>query len=346
VSIDTIPMLTPAAVEPSTELRRLVDGFQISQALHVAAVLGIADQLATGPRSSARLAEAVGVHERSLYRVLRVLASVGVLREADGQTFRLTPVGECLRSDAPSPVGGWAAFIGTQGQWQAWAALLHTVRSGETAFDSVHGQTGWEYRARHPDEGAVFDRAMTDLSRRASGRTLDALEFGRFRTIVDVGGGHGAFLASLLARYPGADGVLFDQPHVVALAERVLAEAGVTDRCRIESGSFFETVPSGGDAYLLKSVLHDWPDAESAAILRVCRATMPVSATLVLVERVLGPSNEDRDGSTSDLQMLVGNGGQERTRAEYTALLAASGFRMLSVAPGGGGLSVLEAQPC
>jgi O-methyltransferase domain/Dimerisation domain len=338
-------MRTPTGVEPSTELRRLVDGFQISQALHVLAVLGIADLLAAGPRSSAKLAEAVGAHERSLYRVLRVLASVGVLRESDAQTFALTPVGDCLRSDAPSPVGGWAAFIGTPGQWQAWAALLHTVRSGETAFDSVHGETGWEYRARNPDEGAIFDRAMTDLSRRASRRTLDAFDFGHFATVVDVGGGHGAFLGSLLARYPGANGVLFDQPRVVALAASVLAEAGVADRCRIEGGSFFETIPSGGDAYVLKSVLHDWPDVESTSILRVCRANMPVRATLVVVERVLGPSNEDRDGSTSDLQMLVGNGGQERTLEEYTALLAASGFRILSVAPGGGGLSVLEARP-
>jgi hypothetical protein len=345
VSVETIPSLAPTDVEPSTELRRLVDGFQISQALHVTAVLGIADELADGPRSSAQLAEAVGAHERSLYRLLRVLASVGVLRELDAQTFALTPVGDCLRSDAPSPIGGWAAFIGTTGQWQAWAALLHTVRSGETAFDSVHGETGWEYRARHPDEGAIFDRAMTDLSRRASHRTLDAFAFGRFRTIVDVGGGHGAFLASLLARYPAAHGVLFDQPQVVGPARRVLAEAGVADRCRIASGNFFEAVPSGGDAYLLKSVLHDWADAESASILRICRANMPVDATLVVVERVLGPSNEDRDGPTSDLQMLVGNGGQERTLVEYGVLLAGSGFQILSVAPGGGGLSVLEARP-
>ena len=313
MSVEAVPRTATQSVEPSTALRRLVDGFQISQALHVAAVLGIADLLADGPRSSAHLAQAVGAYQQSLYRVLRALASVGVLRESDDQAFALTPVGECLRSDAPSPVGGWAAFIGTPGQWQAWAALLHTVRSGETAFVSVHGETGWEYRARHPDEGAIFDRAMTDLSRGASHRTLEAFDFGRFKTIVDVGGGRGAFLASLLARYPGVYGVLFDQPHVVQLAEPVLAEAGVADRCRIESGSFFESVPSDSDAYVLKSVLHDWPDAEATTILRACREHMPASGTLVVVERVLGPSNDDRDGSTSDLQMLVGNGGRERT---------------------------------
>jgi len=338
-----VSSLAPEAA--SIQLRRLVDGFQISQALHVVATLGIADLLADGPLSSIQLAAAAGAHQPSLYRVLRALASVGVFRASDDQTFALTPLGDCLRSDASAPIGGWAAFIGLRGQWHAWAALVHTVRTGETAFRAVHGVSGWEYRANHPDEGAIFDRAMTDLSRRASQRTLDAFDFSRFHTVVDVGGGRGAFLVKLLARYPTMRGVLFDQVHVVAGAEGALRGADVADRCTVASGDFFESVPAEGDAYVLKAVLHDWPDPDAIAILRVCHRTMSPRATLVLIERLLGPINEDRDGAMSDLQMLVGNGGRERTLDEYSSLLQTAGFRLVSTVPGGGGLSILQAMP-
>src|SRR5688572_7531086 len=256
---------------PAIALRRLVNGYQVSQAIHVATVLGIADHLTEGSLSSDELAAATESHPDALYRLLRALAAVGVFREEPGRRFGLTPLGECLRADAPQPVGPWAAFTMSAPQWEAWGALLHSVRTGENAFRRVHGEDVWAYRARHPEAGAAFDRAMTGMTRLGTEAVLAAYDFSRFRTIVDVGGGHGALLASILGRYPGARGVLFDQPHVVAGAAAVLREAGVADRCEVVSGSFFESVPAGGDAYLLKQIVHDWEDPEAAALLRVCR---------------------------------------------------------------------------
>jgi hypothetical protein len=201
---------------PTVTLRRLVNGYQVTQAIHVAAVLGIADLLADGTRSSDDLAAASGAHAPSLHRVLRALASIGVLHEADDGRFSLTEVGHCLRSDAPDPVGGWAAYVGGHAHFAAWGNLLQAVRTGESAFRSVHGADVWEYRARHPEDGARFDQAMTDNTRQTNRRLLEAYDFGPLRSVIDVGGGHGALLGALLSAYPQMRGVLFDLPHVVA----------------------------------------------------------------------------------------------------------------------------------
>ena len=233
------------ARRPALALRRLVNGYQVTQALHVAAVLGVADLLADGPRSSNDLAAATETHPGALYRLLRALASVGVFREEEDRRFALTELGACLRSDAPEPVGGWAAFVGEPYQWQAWGALLHSVRTGENAFRHVHGIDSWSYRARHPELSASFDRAMTSLSRQVVSAVLETYDFGRFGHLIDVGGGNGAVLATILAKNPTAHGVLFDQPHVVSGAGPILAAAGVADRCQVVGGSFFETVPAG-----------------------------------------------------------------------------------------------------
>jgi O-methyltransferase domain/Dimerisation domain len=183
---------------PTVALRRLVNGYQVTQAIHVAAALGIADRLRDGPRDSDALARETESHAPSLHRVLRALAAVGVLHEGDDGRFALTAIGECLRSDAPEPVGGWAAFVGRPYHFQAWSALLHGVRTGESPFRSVHGTDVWDYRASHPEEGAIFNAAMTDVMRRANAHLLAAYDFGRFATVVDVGGGRGAFLRAAL----------------------------------------------------------------------------------------------------------------------------------------------------
>jgi len=330
--------------DPATTIRRLVEGFQVSQALHVAATLGIADLLASSGRTSDELAAATDTHPPTLYRLLRALASVDVLREREGRRFELTPLGERLRSDAPDSVRGWAAFIGRPYFWQAWSALEHSVRTGENAFQHVHGTDVWSYRATRPDESAIFDRAMTSLSRRSNAALLAAYDFGRFRTVVDVGGGNGALLAAVLAANPKLEGTLFDLPHVVAGAPALLEQAGVADRCRVVAGSFFESVPQGADAYILRAVIHDWDDDESIRILKVVRRAIPVGGALLLVERAVAPPNEGRDAKFSDLNMLVGPGGRERTRWEYAALLEASKFRLTGVVSAGV-YSVIDAAP-
>jgi hypothetical protein len=333
------------AEPPTVALRRLVNGYQVTQAIHVAATLDIADLLADGPGDAEQLAAATSSHAPSLRRMLRALASVGVLHEDDDGRFALTEIGACLRSDAPDPVGGWAAFAGRPAHFAAWSNLLHTARTGQNAFEAVHGADVWEYRAAHPDEGASFDRAMTDITRRANRHLLEAYDFSPFESVVDVGGGHGALVAALLTAHPGMRGVVFDLPHVVADTPALLEAAGVAERCEVVAGSFFEDpVPAGADAYLLKAIVHDWEDEKALAILRACHAAMRPDSVLLVIDRDLGAPNENPDAKLSDLNMMVGTGGRERTRDEFAALLAAGGLTLQRAIPTAIGLSVFEAR--
>jgi hypothetical protein len=324
---------------------RLVNGYQVSQAIHVAATLGIADLLKDGPRSFGELAAATGSHPGSLYRLLRALAAVGVFHEDGDKRFALTPLGDCLRSDAADQVGPWAAFIGRPYFWQAWSHLLHGVRTGENAFRQVHGTDVWTYRSEHTEEGAIFDRAMSAISRGVIEGIVGSYDFGFFPCVVDVGGGQGALLAGILRSHRAARGILFDQPHVVAGADELLRKAGVADRCEVAAGSFFERVPETGDAYLLKAILHDWDDEAALAILRSCRRAMRPGRRLLVLERLIGPPNEQPEAKFSDLNMMVSPAGQERTRAEFAALFASAGFHLVGVTPTGTRLSVIEGLP-
>ncbi len=336
--------MPPPEQSPSATLRRLANGFQVSQAIYVAATLGIADELRAGPRSSADLAEATESHPGALHRLLRALASVDVLYEGADGRFSLTELGECLRSDAPQPVGGWAALVGRPYFWAAWGALLHSVRTGENAMTHLSGADPWDYRAERPEESAIFDRAMTDLSRRTNAAVLEAHDFSRYGTVIDVGGGQGALLAAILAAHPAVRGILFDRPHVVEPAGGVLAAAGVADRCTIVAGDFFEAVPEGGDAYVLRAVLHDWEDPEALAILLSCRRAIPEDGALLVVERELGGPNENSEAKFSDLNMLVLPGGRERTVEDFAALFAGAGFELSGTTRTATAMSVIEAR--
>ena len=330
---------------PSARLLELVNGFKVSQALHVAATLGVADLLKNGPRSSHDLAAATGTHPGSLYRLLRALAAVGVLQEDSDRGFALTPIGECLRSDATEPVAPWAVFIGQPEYWKAWGHLLDGVRTSEHAFRHAHGVNTWEYYARNPEAGAAFDAAMTSRSRRQANAVLNAYDFERFRCVVDVGGGHGTLLSAVLAKHRSLRGVLFDQPHVVAGAARVLEAAGVADRCQVVGGDFFEAVPSGGDAHVLKFVLHDWEDEQATIILRNCRRAIAPSGKLLVIECEISPPNEGATDKFLDLTMLVHTGGRERTREEWAALFATAGFRLVDATPTEAQASIIEGVP-
>lgn len=337
--------MSPRDEQPSAALMRLVNGYQVSQAIHVAAALGIADRLKDGPQRSDDLAASTGADPQALYRLLRALAAVGVFREGADRRFALTPLGECLRSDAADPVGPWAAFIGEQYHWETWGHLLDSVRSGRNAFRLGYGMSPWEYRAGKLEASQVFDAAMTALSRRVAEAVLAAYDFSPFTRVVDVGGGQGALLASILARHLGTRGVLFDQPHVVSHAEPVLRAAGVADRCEVIGGDFFEAVPAGGDAYVLKAILHDWEDASAAAILGSCRRAIAPGGRVVVIEREIGLANEAPESKFSDLNMLVMLGGQERTRSEYADLFAAAGFALARIVATAAGVSIVEGVP-
>jgi hypothetical protein len=330
-------------IRPPAQLRQLLAGFQLSQAISVAATLGIPDLLKDGTQTSDELASATESHPDALYRLLRALAAAGVLHEEEGRRFTLSELGQPLRSDAPDSLHGWAVFVGRPYYREAWSHLLHSIRTGENAFRHVHGVDVWTYRAEHPQESAIFDRAMEALTRNVVASVLEAYDFARFGTVVDVGGGNGALLAALLEAHPAMRGIVFDQPHVVAAAETVLAGRGVADRCEIVGGSFFESVPGGGDAYLLKAIVHDWEDDEAIAILKVVRRGASPGAAVLVLESELGPRNEALLAKLSDLNMLAVPRGRERSEHEYAALFEAAGLEYVGTTPTADRIAVYEA---
>ena len=317
------------------ELRRLISGQHVSQAVCVAAELGIADLLAAGGRTSEELADATRTNADALYRLLRALASIGILREEEGRLFSLAKLGEPLRSDAPDSVAAIAVHVGRPYIRQAWSALIESVRTGENAFRRVHGTSIWEYRASRPEDNAIFDRYIAATTRLGTQALLDAYDFGRFESIVDVGGGTGSFLAALRARYPSLRGIVFDQAHVVTGLD-------LGDGVEAVAGSFFDSVPEGGDAYVLKWILHDWEDERAAAILQTVRRS---GGTVLVIERLVGPPNEGHQAKFADLNMLVVPGGRERTLDEYQVLLETAGYRLVGATPSTAGLFILEGEP-
>ena len=327
----------------ASELRRLINGYQVTQAIHVIVELGIPDLLGDGRMNAADLAHAVNANEDALYRTLRALASIGVVEESANRQFALTPMGALLRRDNRRSLAPWAAFIGTAAHWQAWSNLSRSIETGESAFRFTHGADVWEYRREHPAEGNLFDASMTAQTRSADTALVDAYDFSKYPVVADIGGGRGALLAAILLANPGIRGILFDQPHVLTAAPELLDAAGVADRCDIVAGSFFESVPSGADAYVLKWIIHDWQDAEAITILEKCHAAMPADGRALLVERLVEGPNVGPEAKWIDMQMLVMAGGRERTLAQFEELLGRAGLRLVDVTPTSGTLVVLEA---
>jgi hypothetical protein len=331
-------------LQPSQQLVQMIVGSWISRAIYVASKLQIADLLAAGSRSAEELATASGVAPRSLYRVLRALAGVGVFTvEADGR-FRLSPLAEPLREGGPKSLRALAVAIGEELD-RCWDDLFETVRTGETAFDRLYGQPYFAYLGEHHEPAKIFDAAMTGFSGQAMQAMLDAYDLTGVATLADVGGGLGTNLTAALGRYPSMRGMLFDQPHVVERARPRLEAAGVAGRCAVEGGDFFQAAPGGADAYLLGHILHDWDDAKAGLILDNLRRAMPAAAKLLLVEYVLPEGDGGSFGKLLDVNMMVLLGGLERTEAEYRRLFAAHGFRLTHVVPTAGDISVVEGVP-
>ena len=317
-------------VSLSGTLMQMLRGFQLSQTIAVGARLGIPDLLKDGVENSDELAQRTGMHAPSLYRLLRALAAAGLLTESQGRRFALTPMGTLLRSDVPDSLHAMASFVGTKGHWTRWGDLLDRVRTGPTASMDVF-TARWK---ESPEATDIFNKWMTELSTMRAAAVLAGYDFSGIATLVDVGGGHGRLVASILKGYPNMRGILFDLPHVIEGAERLLESAGVADRCERVGGSFFESVPRGGDAYVLSVVIHDWDDERARMILKNCRTAMDPSGRLLLVERVVSPGTEQSlPLMLSDLNMLVGPGGLERTAEEFDSLLASAGFRLTRVVP-------------
>ena len=336
----------PSETPPSGAMLQLIAGFWVSRALYIAAKLGIADFLTEGPQESTALAAATGTHAPSLRRVLRALASVGVFAEDEQGRFALTPLGATLQTGVPGSLRAWATVQLGEDHYQAWGELLHSVQTGEIAFDHIFGLDVWQYRAQHPAHAQLFDAAMADMIGVFNAAVLASYPFATLGKVVDVGGGDGSLLVHLLQAHPQMQGILLDLPHVAAKAQQRITEAGLGGRCEIIAGDVFTAVPRGGDAYILSRVIHDWDDERSVAILTNCHHAMATQSKLLLIERVLpsrvAPSGMAQALVLSDLNMMVMNGGRERTEAEYQMLCAAAGLRLTQIIPTPSPMSVIE----
>ena len=328
----------------ATNLLEKITGYWVSQAIYAAAKLGVADRLQAGPRPVAQIAAEAGVVTEALYRLMRALASVGIFSEVEPGHFASTPLAEQLRVDHPESLRAVAILCGDL-QYQAWGDLLHSIRTGGCAYEHQTGMPFFDRLQQEPEAARTFGAAMTSFLQSIPRSVIEVYDFSRFRRVVDVGGARGTLIAAVLRANPSLEGVLFDLPHVVADARAAIEAANLSHRCALTGGDFFEGVPSGGDLYLLSTIIHDWDDERSVRILENCRKAMSPGARLLLIEMVIEPGNEPFFGKWLDLHMLVMHGGQDRTREEYERLLERAGFRLQQVIPTSFLRSVIEAVP-
>jgi SAM-dependent methyltransferase len=323
----------------------LLNAFLTVQALHVAAVLGIADLLAGGPATVDELASSTGAHAPSLQRLLRTLTGVGVFREDPDGRIAVTALGETLRDDVPESVRDWALFIGNPAPWAAWGRLYDAVMTGTSGFEAAHGMGNYEYLAAHSDLAAPFDRWMTRQSDQHNAAIVSAFDFSPWRTVADIGGGQGSTLAAILTANRSLQGVLMDLPQVVS-DPAPLRSAGVTARCEVIGGDLLAGVPAGADIYLIKRVLMIWDDDRAVQALSHCARVLPADGRVLVVEMVMPTGNDPTPAKSFDLLMLLANpGGRVRTEAEFGALFTAAGLRLNRVIATSSPNSILEGVP-
>ena len=336
----------PAASQvlpPHIQLIQMGRAHVVSRTVYAAAKLGLADQLASGPKSAAELAGPMHVHAPSLHRLMRTLASLGILTERTEQRFGLTGLGEALKTGAPGSARSSLMISGSPWSQSGWDSMIYSVQTGNTGFEKAQGVSFFDYLAQHPDDSSLFSEMMVGLHSQEPPAVAAAYDFSTFKTIVDVGGATGNMLATVLARHSGPRGILFDRQHVVQDAPALLDARGVSNRVTIEPGNFFESVPAGADAYILSHIIHDWNDDQCLTILGHVRKAMNPAGRLLIVEMVIPPGDAPHPGKMLDMAMLVQMGGQERTAAEYGLLLSKAGFRLARVVPTNSAASIVEA---
>ena len=315
-------------------------GYYASRALYVVAKLGIADLLAQGIDAAEELATETGTHPDALYRVLRCLAGFGIFREQAEQRFSLTSLGQTLRSDAPDSVRAYTLMVQEE-NYHCWGDIMAAVRTGEPSFVKLFGVPRYEFLQSNPAAGAIYQRAMADLERADNPAIIDVIDFAGIEKVVDVGGGHGALLSAILHRHDHLSGVLLDLAPGIEAARA--GAGGPLPRCALMVGDFFEQVPAGGDVYLLKQVLHCWPDEDCVTILRHCAGALAAGGRVLVIERLVGEANEPSPVNLQDLNMLVTCGGRERTEAAFAELFARAGLCLTGVVPTPAIFNIIEA---
>jgi hypothetical protein len=329
-------------IPPEVFLTQLAFSAMMTQALYVAAKLEVADLLVTKPQTVSELAIKTGTHERSLYRLLRSLASIGVFEEVDTKVFANTPYSEPLRKGAPNSMRSGALFMGEEWHWRVWGDMLYSVQTGKPAWGRVLGAEVFDYFAENPRQAEIFNNAMTDMSVATAPVVVEAYDFSGIKRLVDIAGGHGYLLSQILKANPGMNGILFDMPQVIAGALALLEKEGVAERVEKVSGDFFASVPKNADAYIMKHIIHDWDDERAAKILQNIQQAMPENGKVLIVEVVVPEGNEPHYSKLLDLEMLVSPGGVERTAQEYRELLAAAGLRLTRIVPTRSPFSIIE----
>ncbi len=332
------------ALPPHLQLIQLATGYWVSRIVYAAAKLDLADHLAEGPKSAAELAGATRTDGPSLHRLMRTLASLGILTEDTDHRFALTPLGEAFKTGAPGYARSSVLSLVGDVRWRSWGEFLHCLETGETGVKKAFGMTGWEYLEQHPQEMTYFQELCIGFHGHLPAAVAAAYDFSGFQTVVDIGGGTGNMLATILDHYPGTRGVLFDSPDGVREAPALIQTRGLTDRVTVEAGDFFTSVPTG-DAYILSQVIHDWNDDQCLTILGHCRKAINPSGRLLIIEMVLPDGDVPHPGKVADMEMLVMSGGRERTEQEYGTLLGKAGFRLARVVPTETATSVVEAIP-
>jgi hypothetical protein len=327
---------------PHIQLIQMGRAYIVSRTVYAAAELGLADQLACGPKSAAELAHVLDLHAPSLHRLMRSLASLGILTEQAEQRFALTSLGEALKTGAPGSARASVMISGRPASHSSWDNVVYSVQTGKPGFEKAHGVAFFEYLAQHPEDASLFSEMMVGLHSQEAPAVAAAYDFSVFETIVDVGGATGNMLAAVLARHAGPRGILFDRPHVVKDAPALLDVKGVRDRVTIEPGDFFTGVPGGADAYILSHIIHDWSEDQCLTILGHVRKAMAPASRLLIVEMVLPPGDAPHPGKMLDMVMLVQLGGRERTESEYVSLLGKAGLRLTRIVPTSSAASIVE----
>ena len=331
--------------EPASQMLSLLNACLSTQALHVAARLGIADELKAGPRGIVELSAALDAQPDALDRLMRMLAGIGVFSAGEDGTYELTPLGETLQTDGPKSVRDWALYIGAAAPWSAWGHLYESVKTGTPGFVLAHGMPTYDFLEAHPELAASFNRWMSKQSDQQNAAIVDAYDFSKFQVVADIGGGQGSTLAAVLARYPSLRGILFDKPSVVA-GSAPLDASGVRVRCDVVGGDMLEAVPGEADLYIIKRVLMICSDAEAATVLKNCAAHMRSGRKVLVVEMVMPPVGESGPATTFDILMLLANkGGRIRTEAEFRALFAEAGLKLDRVIPTRSPNVLLEGTP-
>jgi SAM-dependent methyltransferase len=342
-TLATLP--APAAKSAEEFITDLIGGFWLSRSVSVAAQLGLADLVHDVPRSIFELARETGTDADALYRLMRALASAGIFAELDGRTFAHTPLSELFRSDIPGSLRYTAISELGGDHYSAWENLLGSVRTGEVAFDARFGMPVWQYYAENPEIGQTFERSMTGITERIDDAIISAYSFAGFDRVLDIGGGEGYLLRSILRENSRAHGIVFDQAEVIGLARRRLSGDPLAERISLIAGDFFDAVPAGVDLHVLKWIVHDWNDTLATRILSNCRASLAPGGTLLLLESVLPSANDGMFPKLMDLNMMVMTGGRERTEGEFRNLLRAAGFKLTRILATGSPVQVIEAEP-